>query len=98
MSQQFGKHGEAEKDGEVTSILNWRRDTFYAPPRNKEAKVSLVLFGSPSGGLASRILKAKYTEGNQSVVYDQFGWEKKNNKWHNKITNEIQDEYPYSED
>ncbi|KAL0084354.1 hypothetical protein J3Q64DRAFT_1822554 [Phycomyces blakesleeanus] len=98
LNQQFGKHDEADKDGEATSILNWRRDTFYTPPRNKEARVPLVLFGLPSSSLVSRLLKTKYSEGEECVVYDQFGWGKKNDKWHNKVTNETQDEYLYSEE
>lgn len=98
LNKQFGKHDEADKDGEATSILNWRRDTFYTPPRNKEARVPLVLFGLSSSGLVSRLLKTKYSEGEEGVVYDQFGWGKKNDKWHNKVTNETQDEYPYSEE
>ncbi|KAI8077409.1 hypothetical protein BDF21DRAFT_420965 [Thamnidium elegans] len=98
LNQQFGKHDEADKDGEATSILNWRRDTFYTPPRNKEARVPLVLFGLPSSGLVSRLLKIKYSEGEEGVVYDQFGWGKKNDKWHNKVTDETHDEYPYSEE
>ncbi|KAG2212585.1 hypothetical protein INT47_000561 [Mucor saturninus] len=92
LNQQFGKHDEADKEGEATSILNWRRDTFYTPPKNKEARVPLVLFGLPSSGLVLRLLKTKYSEGEEGVVYDQFGWGKKNDKWHNKITNGTQDE------
>ncbi|KAI7889494.1 uncharacterized protein EV154DRAFT_603965 [Mucor mucedo] len=98
LEKAFGKHEEADKDGEATSILNWRRDTFYTPPKNKEARVPLVLFGSPSSNLVLRLIKTKYSEGEEGVVYDQFGWGKKNDKWHNKITNETQDENPYSEE
>lgn len=96
LNQRSGKHDEADKDDEATSILSWRRDTFYTPTKNKEARVPLMLFGLPSSGFISRLLKAKYSEGEEGAVYDQFGWGKKNDKWYNKITNETQDECPYS--
>jgi hypothetical protein len=39
LDKSFGKHDKCT-DG-ADSVLEWRRDTFYIPPRNKEAKLPL---------------------------------------------------------
>lgn len=98
LNQSFGKYDEVDKGDEASSILNWRRDTFYTSQRNNELKIPSFLFGVPSNDLISRLLKTKYFDGEEGVVYDQFGWGKKNDKWHNKIINKTQDECPYSEE
>lgn len=77
LNQFFSLHDISDKDDVNNSILDWRRETFYTPPRNKETKTSTFLFGAPIGDL-----------------FRDFDdrWGNKNNKWHNKITNETYSE------
>jgi hypothetical protein len=83
---------EAKSDAEF--ILDWRREIFYTTLRNKEAKIPSCLFGRPSSCLITKLFEAKYNEQDEGI-YDAFGWGFKDNKWHNKITEEVQDESPY---
>lgn len=95
--QSFDSLGRHREDDLSDSILNWRRETFYTPPnKNCKAKVPAYIFGTPSSEFVSKLLSAKYSEG-EAVSYDAHGWGKWGNKWHNKITNDVLEESPYGD-
>jgi hypothetical protein len=55
------------------------------------------MLGTPSNVFLSRLLRAKYSEGDEGIIMTLLVGEKKDDKWHNKISNEIQDESPYAD-
>ncbi|KAL9541205.1 hypothetical protein MBANPS3_009249 [Mucor bainieri] len=82
----------------ASSVLEWRRDTFYTPPQNKQAKVPKHLFGTPSNVFLSRLMEAKNSENTSGVIYDEYGWGRQGEtEWHNKYSGEVTNEPPYQD-